>query len=163
MANGSRVIALPGDERTVRGYSAAALIIVDEAARVEDALWTAVRPMLVRQSARAFANSGWSQRLPMPLCKQSSMSWCPRLCSERVILLGDAAFVVRPHTAEATAKAAHDAWVLGRNLGRAKRNYDAGLKAAESLQLDYGNNLIRYGIALGSRWASTRTERPATP
>jgi 2-polyprenyl-6-methoxyphenol hydroxylase-like FAD-dependent oxidoreductase len=87
----------------------------------------------------------------------------PQTVFGRVILLGDAAFVVRPHTAGATAKAAHDAWVLGRNLGRAKRNYDAGLKAAESLQLDYGNNLIRYGIALGSRWASTRTERPATP
>jgi len=87
----------------------------------------------------------------------------PQTVFGRVMLLGDAAFVVRPHTAGATAKAAHDAWVLGRNLGRAKRNYDAGLKAAESLQLDYGNNLIRYGIALGSRWASTRTERPATP
>jgi len=87
----------------------------------------------------------------------------PQTVFGRVILLGDAAFVVRPHTAGATAKAAHDAWVLGRNLGRAKRNYDAGLKAAESLQLDYGNNLIRYGIALGSRWASTRTERPTTP
>jgi 2-polyprenyl-6-methoxyphenol hydroxylase-like FAD-dependent oxidoreductase len=38
----------------------------------------------------------------------------PQTVFGRVMLLGDAAFVVRPHTAGATAKAAHDAWVLGR-------------------------------------------------
>src|SRR5262245_14782266 len=35
-ANGSRIIALPGSEKTTRGYSKAALIVLDEAARVED-------------------------------------------------------------------------------------------------------------------------------
>jgi hypothetical protein len=72
-------------------------------------------------------------------------------------------FVVRPHTAGATAKAAHDAWVLGRSLARASQNVDAGLQAAERLQLDYGNDLTRYGIALGDRWASARPARHATP
>jgi hypothetical protein len=33
MANGSRILALPGSETTVRGYSAADLIVIDEAAR----------------------------------------------------------------------------------------------------------------------------------
>jgi phage terminase large subunit-like protein len=46
LENGSRIIALPGEEKTVRGYSGAALIIIDEAARVEDELLAAVRPML---------------------------------------------------------------------------------------------------------------------
>jgi len=44
--NGSRVIALPASEHTVRGYSAADLLIVDEAARVSDDLLAAVRPTL---------------------------------------------------------------------------------------------------------------------
>jgi hypothetical protein len=44
--NGSRVISLPGAERTVRGYSKADLVIVDEAARVPDELLQAVRPMM---------------------------------------------------------------------------------------------------------------------
>jgi Terminase large subunit, T4likevirus-type, N-terminal len=44
--NGSRILALPGTERTVRGYSGADLIVVDEACRVEDALISAVRPMM---------------------------------------------------------------------------------------------------------------------
>lgn len=87
----------------------------------------------------------------------------PQTVFGRVMLLGDAAFVVRPHTAGATAKAAHDAWVLGRSLARAGQNVDAGLQAAESLQLDYGNDLTRYGIALGDRWARARPARHATP
>jgi hypothetical protein len=45
-ANGSRILALPGTEKTVRGIADAALIIIDEAARVEDELLAAVRPML---------------------------------------------------------------------------------------------------------------------
>jgi 2-polyprenyl-6-methoxyphenol hydroxylase-like FAD-dependent oxidoreductase len=85
----------------------------------------------------------------------------PRTVFGRVMLLGDAAFVVRPHTAGAAAKAAHDASVLGRNLARARQNVDAGLKAAERLQLDYGNDLTRYGIELGNRWANSRIRRPA--
>lgn len=86
----------------------------------------------------------------------------PQTVFGRVMLLGDAAFVVRPHTAGATAKAAHDAWVLGRSLARARQNVDAGLMAAERLQLDYGNDLTRYGIALGDKWASARPVRHAT-
>jgi hypothetical protein len=54
-ANGSRILALPGTEKTIRGYAAADLIIVDEAARVEDELLTAVRPMLATSNGRLIA------------------------------------------------------------------------------------------------------------
>jgi hypothetical protein len=46
LSNGSRIEALPGTEKTIRGFSGAALLIVDEAARVDDGLYYAVRPML---------------------------------------------------------------------------------------------------------------------
>jgi hypothetical protein len=46
LKNGSRIEALPGTEKTIRGFSGAALLIVDEAARVDDDLYYAVRPML---------------------------------------------------------------------------------------------------------------------
>src|SRR5215208_4399555 len=46
LENGSRVVTLPGTEKTIRGYSGAALLIVDEAARVDDGLYYALRPML---------------------------------------------------------------------------------------------------------------------
>ena len=46
LENGSRIVTLPGSEKTVRGFSGAALLLVDEAARVADGLYYAVRPML---------------------------------------------------------------------------------------------------------------------
>jgi tRNA(Met) C34 N-acetyltransferase TmcA len=46
LANESRIISLPGQERTIRGYSKADLIVIDEAARVPDELLVAARPML---------------------------------------------------------------------------------------------------------------------
>lgn len=80
----------------------------------------------------------------------------PRTVFGRICLLGDAAFVVRPHTAGATAKAARDASVLASALKRARQNVDAGLASFEQMQLEYGNKMIRYGIALGERWAKAR-------
>jgi len=44
--NGSRIVGLPGREGTVRGFSAVSLMLIDEAARVPDDLYRAVRPML---------------------------------------------------------------------------------------------------------------------
>src|SRR5829696_7651424 len=46
LENGSRIVTLPGTEKTIRGFSGASLLVVDEAARVEDGLYYAVRPML---------------------------------------------------------------------------------------------------------------------
>jgi hypothetical protein len=46
LANGSRIISLPGDEGTIRGYSGVSLLVIDEASRVPDDLYRAVRPML---------------------------------------------------------------------------------------------------------------------
>ena len=43
--NGSRIIALSGSEKAARGYSAPDLIIFDEAARVPEETYRAVRPM----------------------------------------------------------------------------------------------------------------------
>jgi hypothetical protein len=44
--NGSRIVGLPGTEATIRGFSAVSLLLVDEAARVTDDLYMAIRPML---------------------------------------------------------------------------------------------------------------------
>ena len=57
LANGSRIIALPGSEATTRGYSAATLVVIDEAARVPDALIAAVRPALATTNGRVVALS----------------------------------------------------------------------------------------------------------
>src|ERR1035438_1444239 len=46
LPNRSRIVGLPGNEATVRGFSAVSLLLVDEAARVSDELYLAIRPML---------------------------------------------------------------------------------------------------------------------
>jgi hypothetical protein len=46
LSNGSRLISLPGSEKTLRGFSGVDLLVVDEASRVPDDLYRALRPML---------------------------------------------------------------------------------------------------------------------
>jgi hypothetical protein len=65
LVNGSRVIALPENEKTIRGYSGARLLVVDEASRVSDVLYRCVRPMLAVSRGRLvclstpFGRRGW--------------------------------------------------------------------------------------------------------
>ena len=46
LPNGSRIVGLPANENTIRGFSAATMLLIDEAARVSDGLYAAAKPML---------------------------------------------------------------------------------------------------------------------
>jgi hypothetical protein len=52
LTNRSQVICLPCSEPTVRGFSDVRLLVIDEAARVPDDLYRAVRPMLATSNGR---------------------------------------------------------------------------------------------------------------
>ncbi len=52
LANGSRVLSLPSSPETIRGFSAASLVIEDEAAFVPDETYLAIRPMLAVSRGR---------------------------------------------------------------------------------------------------------------
>jgi hypothetical protein len=52
LSNGSRVVCLPCREDTVRCFSGVTLLVIDEAARVPDSLYRAVRPMLAASPGR---------------------------------------------------------------------------------------------------------------
>lgn len=56
-ANGSRIVALPGNPDTVRGFSAPDLVISDEDAFVQDAMMPAIRPMLISSGGEYIAMS----------------------------------------------------------------------------------------------------------
>jgi hypothetical protein len=63
LTNGSRVICLPGDEATTRGFSGPRLVVIDEAARCPDLLYEAVRPMLAVSNGRLILlSTGWGRR-----------------------------------------------------------------------------------------------------
>jgi len=44
--NGSRIVGLPHNEATLRGFSKVSMMLIDEAARVGDGLYRAMRPVL---------------------------------------------------------------------------------------------------------------------
>lgn len=89
-ANGSRIVALPGSEGTVRGFSSVDLLIVDEAAFVGDSLYRSVRPMLAVSQGqmiclttpcgkRGFFYEEWIRATSR--AKKFSIPWaeCPRI------------------------------------------------------------------------------------
>ena len=67
-----------------------------------------------------------------------------------VILLGDAAFIPRPHTAASTSKAAFNAIQLAEALKKSPEDLDAALKAWEPKQLWLGQQLYRQGSGTGN-------------
>ncbi|OKH59741.1 hypothetical protein NIES2130_07745 [Scytonema sp. HK-05] len=69
----------------------------------------------------------------------------------RVALVGDAAFVPRPHTAASTSKAAANALALADALVEHNHDVIKALPAWEPTQLAYGNQLMAHGQQLGSR------------
>ena len=68
LANGSRIVSLPGLEGPVRGYSGVRLLVIDEAARVSDELYYSIRPMLAVSGgslialSTPFGKRGWFHR-----------------------------------------------------------------------------------------------------
>jgi hypothetical protein len=89
LKNGSRIVALPGTEETVRGFSGVRLLVVDEAARVDDPLYYAIRPMLAISGGRmvclttpfgkrGFFYNEWTGDRPWDRVKVTA-SECPRI------------------------------------------------------------------------------------
>ena len=73
----------------------------------------------------------------------------PAMIIGRVALLGDAAFVARPHVGMGTTKAASDARVLADHLTR-HDDIDVALAAYEAERLAYGQRVARRGRHLGA-------------
>jgi Terminase large subunit, T4likevirus-type, N-terminal len=63
LENGSRILTLPGSEKTIRGFSSVSLLLLDEASRVPDELYFAVRPMLAVSGGRLIMlSTPWGRR-----------------------------------------------------------------------------------------------------
>ncbi|MDB6068692.1 MAG: hypothetical protein JWR26_4900 [Pedosphaera sp.] len=75
----------------------------------------------------------------------------PQMVFGRTVLVGEAAFVVRPHTAAAAAKAAADGMVLGEALRDGDDNLAENLQRFEAPQMQMGLHLRNYGIRAGNQ------------
>jgi 2,6-dihydroxypyridine 3-monooxygenase len=74
----------------------------------------------------------------------------PRMAFGRVCLIGDAAWVVRPHAAAGTAKAAADGWALADAIA-GHGDIPSALAAWESEQLALGRQLLDRTRRIGAR------------
>jgi len=90
MPDGSRIVGLPGNESTVRGFSAVSLLLVDEAARVSDEMYMAIRPMLAVSDGalwlmstplgkRGFFYDTWANGGPEWERIRATATECPRI------------------------------------------------------------------------------------
>jgi Terminase large subunit, T4likevirus-type, N-terminal len=92
LVNGSRVISLPGREETIRGVSAVTRLIMDEASRIPDELYTAVSPMLaVSNGKRTLLSTPWGARGAFYRAWRDRENWryfevpatrCPRISTK---------------------------------------------------------------------------------
>jgi len=73
----------------------------------------------------------------------------PETVFGRVAILGDAAFVARPHTGFGVTKAAGDAVTLAESFAAADGDIDAGLKAWRDIRVPFGHTMVERGRLLG--------------
>lgn len=62
LANGSRVISLPGSEGGIRGFSAVRLLVLDEASRIPDDVFASVLPMVASDGQIQALSTPWGRR-----------------------------------------------------------------------------------------------------
>ena len=133
-------------------------LLTDPAGQRRD---TSLPPGAVREPHVAELRAVASSRLPEPIARVVCSTAqpflqviydidVPRMAFGRVCLIGDAAFVVRPHAAAGTAKAAADAWALADALGHCG-GVVAALVDWEPGQLALGRQLIERTRRIGRR------------
>lgn len=122
---------------------------------------TSVPPGAVSEHHVAELHAVASSRLPEPIAhvvRSAAQPFLqviydidvPRMAFGRMCLIGDAAFLVRPHAAAGTAKAAADAWALADAVSR-HDNVVAALADWEPGQLALGRQLLERTRRIGRR------------
>jgi 2-polyprenyl-6-methoxyphenol hydroxylase-like FAD-dependent oxidoreductase len=91
-------------------------------------------------------------REPRPFLQAIFDYETPKMWSDRVVLVGDAAFVVRPHTAMGVSKAAGDAMAL-RDALLAEPSVELALERYSGQRMPVGTAIARYGQKLGEQFA----------
>ncbi len=87
----------------------------------------------------------------------------PRMAFDRVCLIGDAAFGLRPHVAAGQAKACADAWALHDALARTAGDLGLALPEWERGQLELGRSAVARTRAMGVASQFDGTMVPGDP
>jgi 2-polyprenyl-6-methoxyphenol hydroxylase-like FAD-dependent oxidoreductase len=152
--------------RPAAGEKARAAVFTDSAGRVHP---YSLPPGSVPRAARAVTIADAARLLPTSLAAAVAATEqpfaqgvfdyeTPLMANGRMVLVGDAAFVARPHTAMGVAKAAGDAMALVAHLSR--KPVVEALRAFHEERLPVGASIVAYGRRLGEKLtakASTET------
>ena len=95
LANGSRIVSLPGEASTVRGYSGVNLLLIDEASQVNDEFYQSVLPMLITSNGqlvlmstpfgkRGFFHEEWTHGGATWTNTEITAAMCPRITPEQL-------------------------------------------------------------------------------
>lgn len=102
------------------------------------------------------------ERVPQPLLQAITDMESARMVDGRVAVMGDAAFVARPHSIGGVSKAALDAQCLADTLA-ALGDTRAALARFETEQLDFGRRLVAHSRYLGAFLEHGAGAPPADP
>ncbi len=154
VAEGAPLDALMTDRTGVRRDLSLppGMLAPDRAAELHSA--AAQLPPLLRDMVRATAQ---------PFVQMIVDLEMPRMAFGRVAIIGDAAFVARPHAAAGTAKAAEDALALAAAIHAVPGNVPAALQRWEPAQLALGRAVLARTRAAGLRSQVTNTWRAGDP
>lgn len=133
-------------------------VLTDRAGRTRS---VSLSPGTVRDDAIADLNAAARARLPAPLQRliaatrqpfiQAVMDCAiPHMAFGRICLIGDGAFVARPHAAAGTAKAAEDGYQLSKALLETALDVPRALALWEPRQLALGRSLVRRNQEAGA-------------
>jgi 2,6-dihydroxypyridine 3-monooxygenase len=133
-----------------------------------------VPPGAIRAEHVAEARSEAAARLPWPIAEVVQAVEdpfiqvvfdvdVPRTVFGRSCLLGDAAFIARPHAAAGTAKAAEESYALRNALAAHPTDLPAALAAWETTQLRVGRDLVARTRRIGRRSQFDGTWDPSDP
>jgi 2,6-dihydroxypyridine 3-monooxygenase len=87
----------------------------------------------------------------------------PRMAFDRICLIGDAAFGLRPHVAAGQAKACADAWALHDALAASEGEVPGALAAWEPGQLALGHRALERTRQMGNASQFEGTMVPGDP
>jgi len=100
---------------------------------------------------------------PQPFIQAIIDCEAPRMAFGRICLIGDAAFVARPHAAAGTAKAAEDGWQLAEAMRASDGDVIAALQQWERKQLALGRSVLARTREAGRRAQVDNTWRIGDP
>jgi 2-polyprenyl-6-methoxyphenol hydroxylase-like FAD-dependent oxidoreductase len=145
LTEGQRTRAFMSDSGESRRYSVSAGSLSQETHRE---LVKSARSQLPTQCALLV------EREPNPFVQGIFDYEAPSMVKGRIALLGDAAYIVRPHTAMGVSKAAGDAMTLRDCLAQAG-SIPVALDLYDNLRRLVGHEIAQYGQQLGASFNAT--------